>query len=495
MSKSSLKSLASIALESERIEEEQVVAQQEQQLFDSELAEPVTNEPELIAAERVLDETDNEYDMEQAEGVAIEQLCAYRDLLAHQIKTKTITMESIGMVQLGVQNIYATQGVRMRTIAQESNMTAEAYGQIVMEGIFGAIGNSIVLPFKRWKDRLGDLFRSLPTQAEKYRAKLTSAREELQKKPFSGAAEINMHELWGFFTTGEGQAVKTLQVLQRDLAMDKYVLVDYPQQLGKLAQSLAQIIGRADFNSPEGAKRAALEVEKLQHPAALFNQQFLSNGKKPYLGVTGLDLQVGAKRKVLSIEGTALTKLAELASVKRITEVGSLAHGAANLAGKIGGKVVGNVAVGASIVLSKNTKMTQQELGQLITFGEEYINNVDAYLKGAQQLSHIFEQLDQAIEKHAHGKLQGEAAAVFTQIGQFADVCVQAWGNPATREVNRALRGARFTAYMARRGIFHGKNSGESNQAKPEAAPEAAPAPAAKPAAPSVTPAAQTPSA
>jgi hypothetical protein len=463
------KSLHRIALESERVEEVRVEEERTEELRRVELSEPVTNEPELAEIDRVADDADGEYDMEQQEAVAIEQLGAWRDLLAHQIKTKTVSMESIALIQMGVQQIYASQGVRMRTVAQESNMTAEAYGTYVMESIFGAIGNSIVLPFKRWKDRLGDLFKSLPAQAEKYKGKLETARQELHQKPFSGAAEINMHELWGFFTTGEGQAVKTLAVLQKDLAMDKYVLVDYPQQLGKLVASLAGIVGHGDFNSPEGAKRAALEVEKLQHPVDMFNQQFISHGKKPYLGVTGLDIKVGAKRKVLSIDGQAFTKLAELASVKRVDESSSFGHNFLNAAGKVGGKVLGNAVNTASIVLSKNAKMTSQELDKLITFGEEYVNNVDAYLKNSQQLWNSLQQLDQAIEKHSHGKLQGEAAAVFMQIAQFADVCVQAAGNPAIREANRALRGARFVAYMARRGIFHGKNSGQSNQEAPAA--------------------------
>ncbi|BDD79616.1 hypothetical protein [Burkholderia phage FLC9] len=458
------KSLNRIALEAERVEEVRAEGERTEELRRVEMAEPVTNEPELIDVERAADDADGEYEIEQSDAVAIEQLCAWRDLLAHQIQSKTVSLESIAMVQMGVQQIYARQGVRMRTISQESNMSVEAYGKYVMEGIFGAIGNSIVLPFKRWKDRLGDLFRTLPSQAEKYRSKLTTAREELHQKPFSGAAEINMHELWGFFTTGEGQAVKTLATLQKDLAMDKYVLVDYPQQLGKLVQQAAGIIGNGDWSTDEGAKRAALELEKLPHPADLFNKQFLSEGKKPYLGVTGLDLQVGAKRKVLSIGGVALPKLAELASAKRVTETGSLGHDVANLAGKIGGKIVGNAVNTASIVLSKNVKMSQQDLDKLITFGEEYVNNVDAYLKGASQLNGAFEALDAAIEKHSHGKYEAGAGAVLQQAAGYADQLVQAWGNPAVREVRRALRGARFVAYMARRGIFHGSNSGQSDQ-------------------------------
>jgi hypothetical protein len=465
------KSLNRIALEAERVEEVRAEGERTEELRRVEMSEPVTNEPELLDGERELDGVDAEYDMEQSEAVAIESLATWRDLLAHQIATKTVSFESIAVIQMGVQQIYAQQGTRIRTVAQESNMSAEAYGQYVMESIFGAIGNATVLPFKRWKDRLGDMFRSLPAQAEKYKAKLDSARQELHQKPFSGAAEINMHELWGFFRTGEGQAINTLAVLQKDLAMDKYVLVDYPKQLAQIVQALTNVIGHADFSTPEGTKRAALEVEKLQHPVDLFNQQFISNGKKPYLGVTGLDIKVGAKRKVLSVDGQALTKLAELASVRRIDEVSEFMHNFANAAGKVGGKVLGNAVNTASIILSKNAKMTQQELDKLITFGEEYVNNVDAYLQGAQQLNHTFEALDQAIEKHSHGKLQGEGAAVFTQIAQFADVCVQAWGNPAAREVHRALRGARFVAYMARRGIFHGKNSGQSNQKPNEEAP------------------------
>jgi hypothetical protein len=470
----SKKSLNQIALESDRLEEERQEEVRLEEQRRAEVEEPVTHEPDLNDMEGDLDEGDAEFDTEQSEAFAIESLQVYRDTLEHQIKSKTVTMESIALIQMGVQNVYASQGVRMRTVAQESNLSAEAYGQIVLESIFGAVGNAAVLPFKRWKDRLTDLFRSTESMAMKYREKLTSARQELQAKKFAGAAEVNMHELWGFFSTGEGQAVRVVETLGKDLAMSKYVLVEYPQQLLKLIQSITSAVGSADFRTPEGAKRAFLAVEKLPHPTEVFNKQFISGEKKPYLGVTGLDVQVGAKRKVLALQGQAFPKLAELASAKRINEVSSFSHNAANLAGKIGGKVVGNAVNAASMVLSKNTKLTFQDVEKIIAYGEEYVNNVEAFKKIEPQLVQAMEHLDSALEKFMDGKLDKEVHGLFVQLCHYVDGVMNAVSNPAGREVHRALRGARFVAYMARRAIFHRSAKGEGDQQQAPAGEPAA---------------------
>lgn len=501
MSKSSLKSLASIALESERIEEQQVVAQQEQQLFDSEMAEPVTNEPELIDADNERRDVEIDFDDEQSENAALEQLAMYRDVLEHQIKTKTVSMESIALVQMGVQNVYATQGVRLRSIAQESNMSAEAYGQIVLESIFGAIGNSFVLPIKRWKDRITDLFRSSEAMANKYRQKLESAREELNQKKgtFRGDAEVNMHELWAFFSTGAGQVTNITGEMQKDLAMSKYVLVDYPQQVLKAITAFSQVLQSANFTSPESTKAAGLAMEKLVHPAELFNKQFITGDKKPFLGVTGIELKVGSQRKAQAIAGVGFPKLAELATAKSIRESGSFTHGAANLAGKLGGKVVGNVVNGVSMALSKNTRMNAQQVDQAITLGEEYIRNVEAYKKIEPQLQNALEASWKAFQHAFGGKMlvMGEIGRVVSQMQQYSNNLSEACFQPAAAEVSRSLRGARFTAYLARRAIYHKSDvedhaKGNTNDAA--AKPAAASAPAEKPAA-SNTPSAETPSA
>src|ERR1700756_2606856 len=86
----SKKSLNQIALESERIEEVEEDRRRTEELQQVEMSEPVTNEPELVDADHAMDEADDEYDVEQSEAFAIESLCAWRDLLAHQLATKTV---------------------------------------------------------------------------------------------------------------------------------------------------------------------------------------------------------------------------------------------------------------------------------------------------------------------------------------------------------------------------------------------------------------------
>jgi hypothetical protein len=72
------------------------------------------------------------------------------------------------------------------------------------------------------------------------------------------------------------------------------------------------------------------------------------------------------------------------------------------------------------------------------------------------------------------GKLDKEVHGLFVQLCHYVDGVMNAVSNPAGREVHRALRGARFVAYMARRAIFHRSAKGEGDQQQAPAGEPAA---------------------
>lgn len=476
-------SLASIALEGERIEEQGPMATDDQDvnqlevLRRDELETDAEDEPLLAEGEAQIREADEEFDIDQSDAFAIESLCAWRDVLQHQIKSKTVSLESIAAVQLGVQQIYASQGVRVRTVAQESNMTPEAYGSIVLEGIVGAIGNAMTVQLKRYKDRFTDMFRSSAGMVKKYREKLQSANQELQQKKgeFQGAATVSMHELWGFFSSENKEFVRNIvQGLAHDTAMSHYVLVQYPQTVTKLMDQFTAIISHANFGDLQSTKRTFLEIEKLPHPIDLFDKKYLADGKKVYFAKTSLNLKVGAKRKVLSLQGQSFPKIAELSSAKSISESGGFGHKLADTVGKL--PYAGSLVATPSALFSGEVKMTAQDVEKAIQLGEVYVSSVEQYLQIEKQFIAAAERMDAIYEK-AYEAEDKEASRLINQLFWYAcNLCEAAYNLPSS-EVHRALRGARFTGYLARRAIYHKSNKGGAPAAAPkEGEQEAKPA-------------------
>ena len=313
--------------------EDTVTADTPAESEDGEPTEPTEPEGDAPAELPETTSVEDDYDARQSEEFAIESINFYGELLRHQIETKTVSMESIQLIQFGVQQVYASQGIRLRTIATESAMTPEAYGRYVLEhlALEAEHGDSSFL--KRVGNVLGTLVGKAESTYKYYEQHIEDTRREYEEKAqlMNGPIQMNMaggvDNRWHFFSTDRGQSAHLVQDLQKDVQLSTYIMFDYAPKAIEALNKIVEAIGHLQPHDEEGMKQALLQIEKLPTPMDLFNQQYITGKKKPYFGVTGVDVKVGAQRKVLQIGGVAFQKLAEMASPKYVYETSSFGHG------------------------------------------------------------------------------------------------------------------------------------------------------------------------
>lgn len=403
-------------------------------------------------------------DQQQETAAVMESL----HLVAEQLKTAReggkLTAELLTMSHFAAEQQLLRLNEQLPSLSLEAEATLEQQS-IALEAVLGTIWKRIaqewVMGSKHSWNAINDFFQTLPSKVSKYEGKLKATEVEFDqvKGKFNEKKHTGVfNQLWYFFRTGEGQPDHDLMgKLTQDLAMSQYALKTYPAEVMKIGHAIrSKMAGKV--SSMGDLVELAGELEKIKHPAELFNQKLL--GGKPYFNVTGLEFTQGSKRTALTVEGTSLSKLADLATAKRVEESGSFGHGALKVAAQVGGGYSGAV----EFVLSKSFEYSTEEIGKLIAAGMEYVENVKSFSALDKQFGSMLGELDTTmvtllnnLKNAGEGVDNSQARALVKQIEQVVDNVFTCFSSPAQQEVSRSLRAAKYCHYMALRMIYNAK--------------------------------------
>lgn len=392
-------------------------------------------------------------------AAVLEHLDDYAIALESMIENDECTPQALQLVETGINNELARVDETMELPAMESDTTPTQRGQMALEFLrdwFHRVATNWVLQRKHRNDFWSDLIRSVESRVGKYRARLDKGQAEYNHKKDSWNERNhtgNLVEMWYHFATDNGDAKRLIPEIEKDVKMSAYVLIEYPKHVSELYQKAETVLNSNKLSDEASAMKIGKAVEALPHPAALFDRSMI--GGKPFLSVTGLEMEVGTKRKPVSMGGTSFAKLSELASPKKVVESGSWKHTAMKIAKQT---VANSIGTGSNMTI----KFTTQDVGTVIDAGFQYLEHVDAYLKHAksfQQAGDGFERIFEGYEQSASEQMQSgrEVTAMIRQIQQYLENIEDCFKSPATKELARSIKGAKYCDYMSLRMIYQAR--------------------------------------
>lgn len=385
---------------------------------------------------------------------AMESLMAYQYALEHLIATKTYSAETLQLVQIGVERALAPLHMNLPGKALESaDMSIEQQHQVTLESLkeaFHRIATSYVMGWKHVWNAVADFGSRVETKIDKYGQKLEATKKEFDDKKSgmgSGQHSSALTELWYHFSTDKGNVGKNIvSVIGDDVELSTYVLTKYPSQVIETIKKLSSAIKGKKITTMEDAKKLGAALKSFPSTIDLFDKKFITGGRKNYLSRTGLEIDAGTKRSSLD---SSLDKLAELATPARVVESGSLSHTAL----KVAANAVNHPVVGAAkIALPDSVPFVAGDIAKVVDYGLQYVKNVRQYLKLSEDLGKAGEELESAVSA-LKDSADGDGAAVVKQIEQYGQNLLQAFRQPATAEVARSIKGAKYNNYLALRMI------------------------------------------
>ncbi len=298
---------------------------------------------------------------------------------------------------------------------EQLSVAAESFGGFneATSAIVGDIRGSLldisqyfVLVFKQQKDFFSDLFRNSQGKIAKYEEIIGEADTEFKQK--SRHWENDMHGgssgvLWEHFATDQGIPARELpSILKKDLEMSKYVLTDYPVKVLEQLKKLTSAVRSGNVSTTKKAVSMLKTIDKIEHPVGMFNKKYF--GSKSYFGVTGLEEKTAKMRPVLTVDGDTFSGVAELATPSKVIEDWSGYHVIKKLASKaalLPGPAFHAQRAIAGLLVNSSTKsyeLTTNEIGELISSGQKYLDNVGQFLKLESRFVQAIGEFDHAIQ-------------------------------------------------------------------------------------------------
>jgi hypothetical protein len=391
------------------------------------------------------EEVDEDFEHDEAMDVAAESLFEYYNLLRGLIHSGAVTPAATALIIKGVNQQLAgvgLEGLSFPALESYRRAGTEEQAKIALEGIGTKLKTLLfqdpVLKFKHYKDIILDSFKSIESKLAKYEGKTQQNKAEFEQKrgKLGARIEINLHGLWYFFATGQGQPSNLTAALSNDLAGSGYMLTKYPAEVIASIEKLAATLASGSAKDKPSIDALAKRVEALKSPAELFDPQFMGNGK--YFNVTSV---------VASRDQTQGSRLEQLSRSGFVLEKSSVEHTARKA-------FTGPVP---SIMRSKEIVMSVQQLGEVFDAAQAYCDNVKHFLALEAKFAGAAAKLGDALKKLS-GTAQGhdrDVIAVGDRIEAYAKLLMRAFQRPALQEAARSLRGSKYCNYLGLRGIFN----------------------------------------
>lgn len=408
---------------------------------------------------------DNTFESNQTDSVVLESLFVYEGMLENLIRTKHCTQATADLIGTGIDQQLNRLSIKIAPKYSMENYSGDIVRQheVALEGVRDVLNNlaqAYVLETKHIFDITTDLFKSTESYLTKYRNRMAGAEEEY--KSAKTEWKENRHtgaltSLWYFFRNDKGNTTDVLRVLDKDLDMSKFVLVTYPKQMTDMLKKLAGIVNSNKANNMSALAKLGKAVEALGHPIDEFRKAYI--GGKPFLNKTGLEMRHGTVRSIVSVDGKALERLSDMASPRGVIESGSFGHGVLKTAMHLThiGPIINVVATGDVV-------LTTQEIQHVIDYGNEYLKNVSDYTRSGGAIRSALTDFERGLRKLTDSVDKNMSTAdmrtvqqVLHQIEQVANNILHCYQQPASAEIGRSLRGAKYCSYLVRRMIFNAK--------------------------------------
>ncbi|WP_233875406.1 hypothetical protein [Paraburkholderia adhaesiva] len=416
--------------------------------------EPIENEETLDdsvpegddqALAGLAEDVDEDFEHDMATDIAAESIFEYYEQLRSMVHRGVITPAVTALIVRGVNQQLGSVGLEAMSFpALETYCKASAREQaeIALEGIGTTLKTLLfqdpVLNFKHYKDIILDSFKSIEGKLAKYENKTRQNKAEFEQKKgkLGNRIEINLHGLWYFFTTGQGQPSNLTAALSNDLAGSRYMLTKYPADVIASIEKLAATLTSGSAKDKPSIDALAKKVEALRSPVELFDSQFTGNGR--YFNVTSV---------VPSKDQTQGSRLEQLSRSGFVLEKSSMGHSARKA-------FTGSAT---SVARSKEIVLSVQQLGEVFDAAQAYCDNVKHFLELEAKFAAASARLGDSL-KRLSGTAQGrdrEVIAVGDRLEAYAKLLMRAFQRPALQEAARSLRGAKYCNYLGLRGIFN----------------------------------------
>lgn len=438
---------------------------------DNDPIEP-TDEGEIasaeIAAKEIIEEANTdvaEYEEIKASAAAME---SYAVQLRHLIKTNTGTAQTARILKTAINNQLRHVSFNTPSVSLEAMATPDSIKRqhekmletVALEGdTLNRIAQGYIVNTKRKFDEFVDGMKTVRGQLKKYAARADAGLKEFeaQKSKFKGdKIRGHMAHVSPFFRNGDGPVKDVMGSLANDLAVSKYILVDYTAGLINLANSIAGIANSGDLSTPEGAAKVIAAIEKLPHPAEAFKSSFV--GTPTFLNAMKLDIDVSKNRAPLEVGGKSYQKIASLATTKRVIE---------STAGSKLSRFADHVAGDHTMSSKHDFFLAANDIPKLFQAAKQYVEFVNQYFVNEDKAEHAFVALEGAIKKLQSTAKDSAGKKVAAYVMDFGfNIFLVNFRNPAVKEISRAIRGSRFCSYLGQRMVYNAvrTNSGQNQE-------------------------------
>lgn len=427
--------------------------------------------PESAEYETTLVDTEMKEDRnaDQEESAAMESLFITGQMIQRLIKTGKCSQETLDLTRMIAQEQlnrlgYSLPNMGMESvlldIPQQHNVVMEAISNIWQRGEENRGSQIFVMTWKHQINAITDLFKSNKSQITKYEGSLKDAKSEYSSKS-SGPLKrdkhrVSMAELWYHFTTAEGPVDDIEAALKKDLTLSTYALTKHPVAINGLFEKLLTALKAYKSDGNASIVKLAKAVEGMANPSELFDKSLI--GAKTFLSVVTVSRSRGAERKPLTLAGTTFTKLAELATADHVSESGSMKHGAKKVFAKSNG-----LASNAFNKSAQGIEFEPKEIEPVIDSGLVYLENCKKFMEMEGRFEDILNQcfvISDKIYSDIGGNQFGNsddskaAKAIVDQIFRYADNICAAFYSPASSELARSIKGAKYCGYLAKRMVY-----------------------------------------
>ncbi len=409
---------------------------------------------------------DDAFEANEDVAIAAEAIFAYHDQLADMVAAKKTNPVVTGLILHGVNRELTSLGleaIALPALESESELDAQKQAELALEGIATSLKTyffqDVVIHFKHWKDIVLDSFKGIGSKVSKYEQKTAENKREFEAKrhELRGGTEVNLHGLWYFFTTQQGQPGNFMGALSKDLGMSTYVLTKYPVAVIQEMEKLAQAVRSGSAKSPASMQQLVKKVEALKSPTELFESSFLGEGK--FFNVTGLHKGEHA------VGGSRLDQMSRHGAVTMKTS-GShkLAKGAMFAMRQVGKGVgigplnVKQIANISSVSASEEVKLSERDVADVFDAAQTYCDNVKFYLGLDDKFAKATDSLGAAmaaLAQTAGDNHDRDTAMLGERIEAYGRTLTRAFQSPALQEASRSLRGSKYCNYFGLRAIFN----------------------------------------
>lgn len=433
---------------------------------------------------------------------ALESITEYTSALEAMIENKSITLDSLALIRMGVEKECDRIGQEitfpsLEGVAQDD---VDAQAKVALEGFRDFLNNlsqAYVMAFKHIRDALIDGSKYVSTALPRHEKKMLECkRHYADVKGDLVDGEIRFAPLGFEYFINLGNVQNSndfVKCIKDDVQIDKYLLSAYPKRLLAELNSVISAVNGAPVKSVDDIVKLGKKVETFKMPNELLDGKYADAAL-----LFGSNVAVAknkVKKQIKGHEGAeGLTRLAEMAgSGAPRMKVGirsmiyqtvhaanhmapALLPGAAGVAA-IHGVLQAKAAIHAGWKES-NLFVKTKDIPAFFDAAEGYLDNIRAHLGLEREFIRATDGADGAIEKLEdrvgeayESKMTGKEAnkesfdaawaetdvamKVIKQIMQYMDALSRSILRVSTFEQRRAFHCAKSCNYMGLRLIFN----------------------------------------